>query len=277
MMKAAPGQSDPPASACWRELILGGQRSGKSRRAELLAQQWLAQGQGVAAGRLASSGEAAWMTPESQPGASRQAAISTATSTATSMPTSPAAQCAPPPAGKPRRAVFIVTAEAGDEEMQARIRRHRADRAKRLPGVATIEEPRALAEAVRDHSAPDCLLVIDCLTLWLANGHGQLDGFCDTAIAQDFLRSIEQCAGPVVMVSNEIGLGVVPLGREVRAYVDALGWLNQQVARRCERVCLMVAGLPLWLKAASSPGPDGSDPCLGRMPPSISDREESPS
>ena len=64
------------------------------------------------------------------------------------------------------------------------------------------------------------------------------------------LQAIEQCPGPVVLVGNEIGLGVIPLGREVRAFVDALGTLNQQVAAACERVTLMAAGLPLFLKGS---------------------------
>ena len=63
-----------------------------------------------------------------------------------------------------------------------------------------------------------------------------------------FLKAIEACPGPIVLVGNEIGLGVIPLGREVRAFVDALGTLNQQVAAACERVTLMAAGLPLTLK-----------------------------
>ena len=65
------------------------------------------------------------------------------------------------------------------------------------------------------------------------------------------IEAIERCPGPIVLVGNEIGLGVIPLGREVRAFVDALGVLNQQVAAACERVTLMAAGLPLCLKGAS--------------------------
>lgn len=179
-----------------RELILGGQRSGKSRRAETLAQTWL--GEGV-------------------PG---------------------------------RRAVFIATAAADDEEMQARIHRHQADRAARVPSMHTVEEPLALADALQQYSAPDCLVVIDCLTLWLANhSMEQLEGFTELEGTQAFLKALAETPGPVVIVSNEIGLGVVPKGRLVRAYVDAIGWLNQQVAARCDRVCLMMAGLPLWLKS----------------------------
>ncbi len=178
------------------ELILGGQRSGKSHRAEMLARQWL-------------------------------------------------------DADAAHRAVLIATGQAGDEEMRERIARHQRDRAQRVPGLRTVEEPRALAEAVPAHSAPQTLIVVDCLTLWLTNLLMPADGEpVDAAVPVAGLRRvIEQAAGPLVLVSNEIGLGVIPLGRETRAFVDALGGLNQTVAGACERVTWMAAGLPLNLKA----------------------------
>ena len=174
------------------ELVLGGQRSGKSRRAELLAAAWLA-------------------------------------------------------GDDSRRAVFIVTAQAGDGEMQSRISRHRADRAERLPRAETVEAPVALAEAVALHASPAALLVVDCLTLWLVNRYPVDEGLMEQA-AESLAIAVENAAGPVVLVSNEIGLGVVPMGREVRAYVDALGRLNQRIASACARVTLVAAGLPLTLK-----------------------------
>jgi adenosylcobinamide kinase / adenosylcobinamide-phosphate guanylyltransferase len=181
------------------ELVLGGQRSGKSRRAEALARAWL----------------------DASPG---------------------------------HRSVFVATGQAWDSEMQARIARHQQDRALSLPQMTTVEAPRAVAEAVRQHSAPDTLVVIDCLTLWLTNLLMPLDpaqamGEAEVSDAGEALcLAIAQAPGPVVVVSNEVGLGVVPMGREVRAYVDALGRLNQQVAGVCARVTLMAAGLPLALK-----------------------------
>ena len=177
------------------ELILGGQRSGKSRRAEALARQWL-------------------------------------------------------DADTAHRAVLIATALPWDEEMRERIRRHQIDRAERVPGMATVEAPLALAEALQAHSAPQTLVVVDCLTLWLTNLLMPAEGPpVDTqAFTQGLLRAIEAAPGPVVLVGNEIGLGVIPMGRETRAFVDALGWLNQAVARVCERATFMAAGLPLTLK-----------------------------
>lgn len=187
---------DENLSIARSELILGGQKSGKSRRAELLAKTWLEQ--------------------------------------------SPAHQ-----------ALLIATGQPWDEEMRQRIARHQRDRAERVPGLRTLEEPLRLAQAITAHSRPDTLLVIDCLTLWLTNLLMPAEGPPSTDSAEQqakLLRAIESGSGPLVLVGNEIGLGVIPLGREVRAFVDALGRLNQGVARTCARVTLMAAGLPLTLK-----------------------------
>jgi len=110
-----------------------------------------------------------------------------------------------------------------------------------VPGMTTLEEPRDVARALVQYSATDTLVVVDCLTLWLAQNLG-------SAPTAQLLSAVSACPGPVVLVSNEVGLGVIPLGREVRAYVDALGTLNQQAAALCQRVTLMTAGLPLTLK-----------------------------
>lgn len=187
------------------ELILGGQKSGKSRRAELLARDWLAQ-------------------------------------------------------GDTHRAVLIATGQAWDEEMHERIARHQHERAERVPGLATVEEHRDVAGAVARHGNAQTLLVVDCLTLWLTSwtmpmGLDDMNLAQKKALALDwkaqeamFLVAVRQSPGPVVLVGNEIGLGVIPMGRAVRAFVDALGVLNQQVAQVCPRVTLMAAGLPLTLK-----------------------------
>jgi adenosylcobinamide kinase/adenosylcobinamide-phosphate guanylyltransferase len=184
------------------ELITGGQRSGKSRRAEMLAEQWLQQ--------------------------------------------------------TGHRAVFIATARAWDEEMRLRIARHQADRAARLPGMQTLEVPLALGEAIAKHSFPNTLVVVDCLTLWLTNllmppseGPAPDDSLVAETSRQGSLRLLESvrvAKGPVVLVGNEIGMGVIPLGAQVRSFVDTLGRLNQDVAAVCDRVTLMVAGLPVVVK-----------------------------
>ena len=190
------------------EFILGGQKSGKSRRAELLARDWLAQ-------------------------------------------------------RSEHHALLIATGQAWDDEMRERIARHQRDRAERVPGMVTVEEPRDLAAALCQHSTAQTLVVVDCLTLWLTHWtmpahakraaavdfepkHAQVQSWsCQAAL---FLEAIGCAPGPVVLVGNEIGRGVIPLGRDVRAFVDALGQLNQQVAQACARVTLMAAGLPLTLK-----------------------------
>ena len=185
------------------QFILGGQKSGKSRRAELLARQWLQ-------------------------------------------------------SGVQHQAVLVATGQAWDAEMTERIARHQRDRAERVPGMQTLEEPRELAQVIAQHSHPQRLLVIDCLTLWLTNWLMPVEDEKSeekTTLAQEwqaqlamFLKALDDAAGPIILVGNEIGLGVIPMGREVRAFVDALGVLNQQVAAHCESATLMCAGLPLALK-----------------------------
>lgn len=181
------------------ELIVGGQKSGKSVRAEQLALTWL------------------------QTHASH-------------------------------RAVLLATAQAWDDEMQARIARHQQSRAQRVPGMQTVEEPLHVAAALQRLSTPETLIVVDCLTLWLTNWMMPADdagtGAAVTAPVSELCDTLQHLPGPVVVVSNEIGLGVIPMGAQVRAFVDALGWLNQSVAQASTRVTLMAAGLPLTLKEA---------------------------
>jgi len=149
-----------------------------------------------------------------------------------------------------RSAVFVATALAGDDEMRERIARHRADRAVRVPRLATREEPLALPEAL-ELAAPERLLVVDCLTLWMTNLHMPAHGLpLPDADAREaaFVTALAAARGPVVLVSNEIGLGVTPMSSETRRFVDAIGRLHQQVAAVCERVTLMVAGIELAVK-----------------------------
>lgn len=151
------------------------------------------------------------------------------------------------------RATLLATALAGDDEMAACIHRHQQDRAARVPALATLEVPSALAAALQAHSTPQHLLVVDCLTLWLTQcllppaGPG-MDEPAWQHEQQVLLDALQACPGPVVLVSNEIGLGVMPMSREARACVTALGRLHQQVAERCARVTLMVAGCALAVK-----------------------------
>lgn len=188
-----------------RELILGGQKSGKSRRAETLAAAWLAQ-------------------------------------------------------HRQHQAVLLATAQAHDGEMQVRIARHQHDRAQRVPQLQTLDVARAdlaqlLLQPVEQGGSdgPHCLAVLDCLTLWLTQWLMPMDGAaCEDAVLEQqlelLLAAVRQRRGPLVIVSNEIGLGVIPMGPQVRRFVDVLGHLHQALAARCDRVTLMVAGLPLQMK-----------------------------
>jgi adenosylcobinamide kinase / adenosylcobinamide-phosphate guanylyltransferase len=194
-----------------RELILGGQKSGKSRLAEERARAWLAQ-------------------------------------------------------SDQHRAVLIATGLAHDDEMRERIARHQSDRLIRLPALHCIEEPVQLGAALRAASDAHTLVVIDCLTMWLTNllmpaeeafpkEKEALAGYDPAQFAIDLIvglnAALAQANGSVVVVSNEIGLGVIPLGRDVRHFVDELGKLNKAVAAQCERVTLMAAGCALSLKGGA--------------------------
>lgn len=152
-----------------------------------------------------------------------------------------------------RDAMLIATALPGDDEMAARIARHRADRARRLPALRAVDVPLALAQALRRHGAAHRLLVVDCLTLWLTQcllpmGLPEPDAPPWLERQVELLDALRACPGPVVLVSNEIGMGVMPMSPEARACVDAMGRLHQAVAAACARVTLMVAGLPLTVK-----------------------------
>ena len=139
--------------------------------------------------------------------------------------------------------VYLATATAGDGEMSERIAHHR-DR--RGPDWITVEEPFALADILMRESRPGRTILVDCLTLWLSNVMlAERDVEAET---RDLRASILSSSGPVILVSNEIGLGLVPetpLGRRFR---DAQGRLNQAVAATVPRVIFVAAGLPLVLK-----------------------------
>lgn len=140
---------------------------------------------------------------------------------------------------------YIATSQALDGEMSARIQHHR----QRRPAYwDLVEEPLELARALRDNAAPGRCLLVDCLTLWLTNLL-MLDDDTRLAMQRDaFLEALAELPGRIILVSNETGLGVVPLGELTRRYVDEAGWLHQAVAERAERVLFTVAGLPMLLK-----------------------------
>jgi adenosylcobinamide kinase / adenosylcobinamide-phosphate guanylyltransferase len=141
--------------------------------------------------------------------------------------------------------VYIATAQAFDDEMRERIARHKTDRA--ADGWLTIEEPIGLAAVIARQAKPDTVLLVDCLTLWLSN---IMLGERDVVRMQAALISVLEAAkGPVMLVSNEVGMGIVPETKLGRDFRDAQGRLNQAVAALVPRVVFVAAGLPLVLKA----------------------------
>jgi adenosylcobinamide kinase/adenosylcobinamide-phosphate guanylyltransferase len=144
------------------------------------------------------------------------------------------------------RVTFIATAEAGDGDMAARIARHRAERPAHW---STIEEPFDVPARLRALRAIDTAIV-DCVTVWIANR--MLRGDADAALlaaADELVQVVRQCAFDVTLVSNEVGEGVHPPTEAGLRFRDLLGLVNQRLAAACDRVVLMVAGLPLTLKA----------------------------
>jgi len=142
---------------------------------------------------------------------------------------------------------YIATSQALDGEMTARIAHHRQ---RRPVHWSLVEEPLQLARVLREQAAPQRCLLVDCLTLWLTNLL-MLDDAARLAEARDaLLECLPELPGRIILVSNETGLGVVPLGELTRRYVDEAGWLHQAVADRAQRVTFMVAGLPMTLKGA---------------------------
>ena len=141
---------------------------------------------------------------------------------------------------------YIATAEAGDVEMAARIAAHRAERGASWKLAETLLD---LEGAIRTEAAEGKSLLVDCLTLWLSN---LLHAGCDPRAETDTLIDVMQHApGRIVLVSNEIGLGLVPMEPLSRRFRDEQGWLNQRIAAAAHRVEFIAAGLPLTLKGIS--------------------------
>lgn len=142
---------------------------------------------------------------------------------------------------------YIATSQPLDGEMTERIAHHRE---RRPAHWALVEEPLQLARVLCEQAAANRCLLVDCLTLWLTNLL-MLDDAMRLAEERDaLLECLDGLPGRILLVSNETGLGVVPLGELTRRYVDEAGWLHQAVAERAQRVSFMVAGLPMTLKDA---------------------------
>ena len=147
-----------------------------------------------------------------------------------------------------RSLVFVATATAADAEMEQRIARHKAERA---APWRLIEEKLALTETLQRETAPDRIVLVDCVTFWLANllfEGRDIDGETERLAA-----AVQGLAGPAIFVANEVGSGIVPQTAMGRSFRDAQGWLNQKLAESCRHVVLVAAGLPLVLKPRPQP------------------------
>lgn len=142
-----------------------------------------------------------------------------------------------------KKLIYIATAEAGDDEMTDRIRHHQQRRGDRWQ---LVEAPLNLAGALERHQGDDHCLLVDCLTLWLSNC---LAADCWQAEREALLSRVASLRGRIILVSNEVGSGIVPLGELSRRFADESGLLHQNLAQICRRVSLVVAGLPLELKS----------------------------
>ena len=149
--------------------------------------------------------------------------------------------------GSRRRRHYIATAQAWDDEMRARIDRHRLDRG---AGWTTVEAPLDLGAALAD-CPPDAAVLVDCATLWLSN-HLLADHDLEAEAAL-LLTALAACPAPVVVVSNEVGWGIVPENALARAFRDAQGRLNQRLAAQSDLAVGVMAGLPVVLKGSLPP------------------------
>jgi adenosylcobinamide kinase/adenosylcobinamide-phosphate guanylyltransferase len=141
--------------------------------------------------------------------------------------------------------VYIATSEVRDDEMAKRVEMHKAQRPS---DWLVVEEPLALSQALKAYSREENCILVDCLTLWLSNC---LFGESDIRWSDykaELLETLNALPGQIVLVSNEVGCGVVPMGEMSRRFVDEAGWLHQAIAAQSERVTLVTAGLPLSLK-----------------------------
>lgn len=142
-----------------------------------------------------------------------------------------------------RELVYVATAQAFDDEMRDRISRHRAERDARW---GTVEAPLELSSVLQRECRPDRVVLVDCLTLWASNlmlAERDIDAELKILIA-----ALDAAGGPVVLVANEVGLGIVPDNVLARRFRDVAGTINQAVAAHASQVVFVAAGLPLTLK-----------------------------
>jgi adenosylcobinamide kinase / adenosylcobinamide-phosphate guanylyltransferase len=142
--------------------------------------------------------------------------------------------------------LFLATCVPEDDEMRDRVSRHQSERGK---GWKTIEEPLDIGGVIDVHGGNASVILLDCLTLWMGNLFMRsMDMDAIRSETQKLTAALNRCPCPVIVVSNEVGMGIVPENALARAYRDAVGWVNQAVAACADRVILTVAGIPMVVK-----------------------------
>jgi adenosylcobinamide kinase/adenosylcobinamide-phosphate guanylyltransferase len=143
--------------------------------------------------------------------------------------------------------IFIATCVPQDDEMKQRVARHQKERSQNW---VTVEAPLDLPKAIRQNSRRGTVILVDCLTLWVSNllmETGDENNIEDTTF--QLIEALEKAAGPIVLVSNEVGTGIVPENKLARQYRDIIGLVNQAVAKTAGKVIWMVAGIPVTVKS----------------------------
>lgn len=148
-----------------------------------------------------------------------------------------------------KQVIYIATAEAGDTEMQKRINIHRQDRPQ---DWETVEEPIRLAEIIKKYDNQQNYLLVDCLTLWLSNILFNKQGELQQAIFEkqtnELLAVLDNFSGQIILVTNEVGLGIIAIDKMTRRFVDEAGFLHQKIAALSDKVVFITAGIPQALK-----------------------------
>ncbi len=143
--------------------------------------------------------------------------------------------------GSTLQRVYVATATAGDSEMAMRIEHNQEQR--KADDWRTVEAPEELSAAIRQHASPQTAILVDCLTLWLSNWLAKEDDDSWQQVKGQFLHTLQTAPGHIVLVSNEVGQGIVPLGSLTRRFVDESGRLHQDIAALADRVVFVTAGL----------------------------------
>ena len=146
--------------------------------------------------------------------------------------------------------MYIATCVPRDDEMRYRVEQHRAERGQHW---STVEEPLRLSKILRSYSSPDTVLLVDCLTLWVTNlllAANNQDPKSFIEPTEELVQALKDIKGPVILVANEVGTGIVPENALARLFRDTAGFVNQHVANMADIVIWMVAGIPVKIKPA---------------------------